>query len=165
MLGVWCPLWTAQSTATHQWDLRACPLEMPLWHNSITLGNSCQLPAVVVAQPGHIPVPAMPLTEAKGSVVLVLWLVMVSTGRKMVPVPRLCCSARRSCRSPRPVKPLQSHRVGELQLERSSEGLEGFSSHFGGHKPFSQSDKRCSPVLWGDGPTELLDPSPGAVEC
>lgn len=107
----------------------------------------------------------MPLTEAKGSVGLVLSLVMVSTGRKMVPVPRLCCSARRSCRSPRPVKPLQSHRVGELQLERGWEGLEGFSSLFGGHKPLSQSDKRGSPVLWGDGPTELLDPSPGAVEC
>lgn len=87
---MWCPPWTAQSTATHQWDSRACPLEMPLCQDSITLGSCCQLPAVLVAQPGHILVSAMPLTEAKGSVVLVLSLVMVSTGRKMVPVPRLC---------------------------------------------------------------------------
>lgn len=87
---MWCPPWTAQSTPTHQWDTQACPLETPLCHNSITLGNCCQLPAVVVAQPCDIPVPAMPLMEAKGSVALVLSLVMVSAGRKMVPVPRLC---------------------------------------------------------------------------
>lgn len=43
--------------------------------------------------------------------------------------------------------------MGELQLERGWEGLEGFSSSFGGHKPLSQPDKRGSPVLWGDGPT------------
>lgn len=143
VLGVWCPPWTAQSTPTHQWDTQACPLEVPLCHNSITLGNCCQLPAVVVAQPGHIP--AMPLMEAKGSVVLGLSLVMVSAGRKMVPVPRLCWGrcAGRSCCSPGPVKPLQCRRVGELQLAR---GWEGFSSPFGGYKPLFQSDKTGSPV-------------------
>lgn len=39
-------------------------------------------------------VPAGFVADAKGSVTLVLPLVMVSSGRKMVPVPRVCADLR-----------------------------------------------------------------------